>query len=321
MKLYIIGNGFDIAHRLPTQYWDFRTYLERIDYSFLHEFEMHYNIYSNMSDEEKKDLLWNELETNLANIDEDIIIENATSIEMDLESGDVGIEDTLYEFFTKEYQYINKLAVYLKRWIRTVRIRDALPKVSQIGKNNCDLYINFNYTSTLETIYGVSDSSVIHIHGSLRNHTDDPVLGHGNLSRIKAIGEKVRTAEECFDEKKISICKVVKDYYRTTLKDTNHYMHNLQRIANEDVSEIIIAGHSLTGIDMPYFSNVDLLSGKNVVWTIVWFDPSKKNNMRCSLIDAGIDEHRVQLKPAIEFYDLQDEETAKRKAFEIKHGF
>ena len=33
-------------------------------------------------------------------IDEDIIIENATSIEMDLESGDVGIEDTLYDYFT-----------------------------------------------------------------------------------------------------------------------------------------------------------------------------------------------------------------------------
>lgn len=55
-------------------------------------------IYPNMSDDAKKKLLWNELETNLANIDEDIIIENATSIEMDLESGDVGIEDTLYDY-------------------------------------------------------------------------------------------------------------------------------------------------------------------------------------------------------------------------------
>ena len=101
MKLYIIGNGFDIAHGLPTQYWDFRTYLEHVAYDFLQAFEEHYYIYPNMSDDAKKKLLWNELETNLANIDEDIIIENATSIEMDLESGDVGIEDTLYDYFTK----------------------------------------------------------------------------------------------------------------------------------------------------------------------------------------------------------------------------
>lgn len=321
MKLYIIGNGFDIAHGLPTQYWDFRTYLEHVAYDFLQAFEEHYYIYPNMSDDAKKKLLWNELETNLANIDEDIIIENATSIEMDLESGDIGIEDTLYDYFTKEYQYINKLAVYLKRWIRTIKIRDTLPKVSQINKDNRDLYINFNYTATLEKVYGISDSSVIHIHGSLRDYTDDPVLGHGNLARIEAIGQKQKSAEEVFDEKEISICKVVKDYYRTTLKDINRYMYNLQRIANEDITEIIVAGHSLAGIDMPYFGNIDLLCGRNVVWTLIWFDSSKKSAMRQSLIDAGIDENRIQLKPASEFYDLQDEEAAKRKAFEIRHGF
>ena len=56
-----------------------------------------------MADEKKAELLWNELETNLANIDEDVIIENAVSIDMDLEGGDVGIEDTLYHYFSDEY--------------------------------------------------------------------------------------------------------------------------------------------------------------------------------------------------------------------------
>ena len=304
MKLYIIGNGFDIAHKLPTQYWDFRTYLERRDCDFLHAFEQQYSIYPNMSEIEKKNLLWNEFETNLANIDEDVIIENALSIEMGLETGDVGIEDTLYEYFTEEYDYIKNLALYLKRWVRTIRIRDTLPKVSMIHKSNKDLYINFNYTATLENVYGISDASVIHIHGSLRGYTDNPVLGHGNIARIDAIEEKQKRAEEHYNEKEISICRVVKDYYRTTFKDTNRYMYKLQRIANENISEIIVAGHSITGIDMPYFSNIDLLSGKNVNWTIVWFDSTKKDMMRQSLIDAGIDGDRIQLKPANEFYDL-----------------
>lgn len=43
--------------------------------------------------------------------------------------------------------------------------------------------------------------------------------------------------------------------------------------------------------------------------------------MKQSLIDAGIDAGRIILQSANEFYDLQDEEVAKRKAFEIKHGF
>ena len=81
-------------------------------------------------------------------------------------------------------------------------------------------------------------------------------------------------------------------------------MYKLQRIANENILEISVAGHSITGIDVPYFSNIDILSGKNVNWTIVWFDSSKKDMIRQSLIDAGIDGDRIQLKPANEFYDL-----------------
>lgn len=42
--LYIIGNGFDIAHKLDTSYWDFRVYLARTYPEFLQEFEHMYNI-------------------------------------------------------------------------------------------------------------------------------------------------------------------------------------------------------------------------------------------------------------------------------------
>ena len=76
----------------------------------------------------QKNLLWNELEKNLANIDEDVIIDDALQMDIALESGDVGIEDTLYEYFTEEYKYIERLAKYLKQWVRTIRIRDVKPK-------------------------------------------------------------------------------------------------------------------------------------------------------------------------------------------------
>lgn len=40
-----------------------------------------------------------------------------------------------------------------------------------IHKSDKDLYIALNYTATLENVYGISDASVIHIHGSLRGYT------------------------------------------------------------------------------------------------------------------------------------------------------
>jgi hypothetical protein len=69
MKLFIIGNGFDIGHGLPTGYWDFRTFLDLVYPEFLRSFEEHYDIYPGMSAEAKKKTLWSRFESNLANID------------------------------------------------------------------------------------------------------------------------------------------------------------------------------------------------------------------------------------------------------------
>ena len=46
-----------------------------------------------------------------------------------------------------------------------------------------------NYTAVLERVYGISEGRIIHIHGSLRDHECDPVLGHGNIERIEQIDE------------------------------------------------------------------------------------------------------------------------------------
>lgn len=48
---------------------------------------------------------------------EDIIIEDAIHIEMSLESGDVEIENTLYDYFKNEFNYIENLEKYLKQWV------------------------------------------------------------------------------------------------------------------------------------------------------------------------------------------------------------
>ena len=320
MKLYIIGNGFDLAHELPTSYWDFRSFLKLAHPAFLESFEEHYDLYPSMTEKEKKDLLWNHFESNLANIDEESIIENGTSIEMGLESGNIGIEDTLYSYFTNEYQYIQKLATYLKEWVRSIRIRDCLPRVSQINKSNNDLFLTFNYTATLENVYQIQPDKVIHIHGSLRGYTRDPIIGHGNKARIERINEKISEAETLFDEKLSSICRVIRDYYKTTLKDTNKYSICLHQIKNICPDEIVVAGHSLEGIDMPYFTFVDNYTGNKTIWTIVVYRDIKKPQLINSLVRAGIDKKRIRTIPSADFFDLDDIAAAHRFA-ELKNGF
>lgn len=304
MKLFVIGNGFDKGHGLPTSYWDFRTYLENLYPGFLYAFEEHYYIYPKMDDASKRKLLWNELETNLANIDEDVIIEQAVSIDMDLESGDVGIEDTLYQYFSEEYEYIHKLAKYLKKWVRTIRIRDLERKSSMINEANDALYVNFNYTAVLETIYKITEDKIIHIHGSLRERYGEPVLGHGNKTRIEKIQEKREASERLFDEKESSICKAVKDYYLRTYKDINKYMHRLLLLKGKEVDQIIVVGHSLAGVDIPYFQNIDIFTSRKASWKVYYFNECERKRMQDSLIFCGVDQARIDMAQSDEFYDL-----------------
>ena len=305
MKLYIIGNGFDLAHRLPTAYWDFRTYLEKMHPDFLESFEQHYEIYPGASEEYKRNLLWNDFETNLANINEPVIIENALALDMGLESGPVGIEDTLREYFRNEYKYIDLLAGYLKHWVRTIRIRDTLPIVSPILKSTDDQFITFNYTSVLENVYGIDSGRVLHIHGSLHNEDDDPILGHGNSNRIEDIKGRKNHAQISRNEAEISICSVIHDYYRTTHKNIKNYMHKLTYLWKYPFDEIIVAGHSVAGVDLPYFRQIDDITQRKSKWKIYYFRESEKEGMHKSLIEQGFVSKRFELLDSKEFYDLR----------------
>lgn len=305
MKLFIIGNGFDRAHDLPTSYWDFRTYLAQLYPEFLETFEQHYYIYPNNDVKYKKDLLWNNFETNLANIDEDIIIEDALSIDMGLESGDYGIEDTLRIYFRDEYGYINKLAGYLKQWVRTIRIRDKLPITSQINAINSDLFVTFNYTAVLEKVYSIDPCNIIHIHGSLRDYDEDPILGHGNIDRIEDIKAKRNVAQTYFNEKEISICTVIHEYYKTTFKNVNNYMHKLRKLYKYDVDEIIVLGHSVAGVDLPYFKFIDECTNKKAKWKISYFNKTEEEQMKKAINSQGIVHKRIEMIECSKFYDLK----------------
>lgn len=302
MKLFIIGNGFDIGHDLKTNYWDFRTFLQ-VSYSeFLYEFERNYNIYPNFTEDEKKEMLWNDFEMNLANIDEDIIIENAVSIDMGLESGDIGIEDTLRDYFSEQFEYINKLPHYLKLWVRSIRIRDTIPKTKFINCKNDDIYLTFNYTSVLENVYKIREDKIIHIHGSLRERYGEPKIGHGNNKKIQDIKRRYEKACEMCDEKEASISKVIENYYRNTYKDVNRYMIKLLNLKQKNIDEIIVIGHSLADVDMPYFEMINILIGDKVSWKIYYYDENKKEQMYDNLIKYGIKKEQIKMDNSIKFF-------------------
>jgi hypothetical protein len=116
--------------------------------------------------------------------------------------------------------------------------------------------------------------------------------------------EKEDEAQRLFDEKWLSICRVVKNYYKTTFKDVARYAARLPRLDDKSIDEICVIGHSLAGVDRYYFSRIDSLTNRKLIWKVYYYRPDEKEKLKNNLIDAEIDAKRIIMISSAEFYDL-----------------
>ncbi len=202
-RLFILGNGFDLAHRYNTRYNYFRYWMEEKLKAVYPELEIddkgHIVIDDNpeipsvtvshhgdeTADENQTLYLlmwlllnittlddeWNEFEAALHDLDlEGIIDMNGWTVEDNARDKEGFINpfhaDADYSEMASDLQTAVRLLPKLfERWIEDVDIF-AVPKLP-IGDlmDEDSLYLSFNYTETLEKIYDVPGYLIDHIHG------------------------------------------------------------------------------------------------------------------------------------------------------------
>ena len=323
MKLFIIGNGFDLAHNLRTSYWDFRCYLEKHAEAFLIELEKLYGHYpydpnedhipidkQELAMERRKDILYNTLwrsfELSLgepAESEFDTICDTAIDQMEELESGPIGIEDTLNAFFENQFGFVVDLQDYLLKWAQQIKLNDAVVKKGGII-NSTDLFLTFNYTATLEYVYGIDPSNICHIHGGVSPYCDNnPIIGHGNTDSIQQWKKLKLENDAVFDEGGASKCAAIANFYKRTLKDTkmiltlNHDFFN--RIYG--IEEVIVIGHSMGEVDLPYFRKVVDVAGNSVPWTVLYHSNNEISYLEKSV--KRLDVKNVTMKFSDDFWD------------------
>ena len=171
--LYVIGNGFDIAHGLKTSYWNFREFLEERDWLFLERFEKIYGFpqvdeadpYTNVAAWRNYlcKYLWGSLEEKMSLVDTDDIVNMSDSIteQLELDGGNWGIEDTMNEYWRDMFGFLDQLPQYVQEWITGIDLSCVSPrKTCLVGESNA-LFLTFNYTATLEECYIIDPDSVI----------------------------------------------------------------------------------------------------------------------------------------------------------------
>lgn len=167
--LYIIGNGFDIHHKLPTDFKYFHNYVIDNKISLKDDFEEYFSFNPN-------DNSWSNFEKDLGKFDCKYFFDKINNIDILHEnfklSSIYDLEDQLNQETDK---LINQIRDAFESWIEEIDLDSADKKLS-LKKNA--LFLNFNYTLTLEKVYGISPDKIFHIHGDIKREKMELIFGH-----------------------------------------------------------------------------------------------------------------------------------------------
>ena len=251
-KLYIIGNGFDIMHNMGTRYEHFNQWRigeGRID--IIQEFQ---SVFKTKHNDDF--LLWSDFEKALGEYN------YPTALKWNFDSLYivVGFEDgtkTISPDSIINVQLNNIINEIFPKWVRQI----SVAKEKQIDLEPEALYLTFNYTDTIETLYQIPDHNILHIHGRA-SANERLIVGHN----------KFRDTLACWSD-------------NISLRENNERVQNIANMNNlcKPISEIIerncaffsmlkhvdeveVIGHSCAPVDFPYLRHVFNCTPPTTLW-------------------------------------------------------
>jgi len=278
-KLFIIGNGFDSAHKLKTSYNHFREYLlssnpeinmdeliipEEIDD---HKGGISYNqtevlsmLFYLINEAEGDTEEWNSIESSLGHLnfseafdwlddirdkDGDINYFHTSSRNNEIASNLVIPTKTIQQFFSD--------------WVNTINVDLAKPKKGfQELVDTQDYFLTFNYTDTLQDVYGIEEDNICHIHG---RQFFEIFFGHGNTKdRTEDYMRDYIGAEDGLSE----INRQLRKKVEKALENNLYFFNELQ---GASIEEIYSYGFSFSKVDTIYLKEIcNRINTENITW-------------------------------------------------------
>lgn len=226
---------------------------------------------------------WRDFENSLGHFEWQHFYEDYNHIDVASESfrrSEVfGLEDELTE---QADRHVEAIRESFREWIEEIDISAARQKL-RMPKDAS--YLTFNYTSTLQSVYGIPDDKVLHIHGKAENY-DELIFGHGETREeepeLDKNGESNRTMfsdpEGAAKYPFYAFQKPVSE----VLKNNFEFFNSLN-----DILEITVIGHSFNKIDLPYFRRLAEKS-KNAMWSVCTYKESEAIHHLQELVSCGV---------------------------------
>ena len=286
-KLFVIGNGFDLAHELRTSYEDFKEYIvdEYLDGKYKVEVPDIISL-EKISDEEEVldeikekfilDIIsmaeyegkkWRNVESSLGKLNYEYVLDPLYETFEDGDEANEFLEAEAIEYYaSKISDALSPVKALFKEWIEGIEITNAEVKpkyYNLIGKN--DIFLTFNYTETLEEIYGISKDRVCHIHGVIgpENEDEEIFFGHGNNDvKDDKYFEKYQVE---YTGSEVILTSLFKSLKKKTSKALENHRAFFDEI-DEEITEVYTVGFSFSEVDLIYIREVCKKLSDNVVW-------------------------------------------------------
>lgn len=284
ITLYVIGNGFDLWHGIPSGLGDFKHYVLGADRDIHREVEDYLPA--------GKD--WCDLEQALAELDADMLVDNLGHF-----MGSFGAEkwsDSGHHDFQCEVgNVVERLSTALRtrfaEWIRALPIPTPETTPRRLARLDPEaLFLSFNYTNTLSRLYGADSARVLHIHGRADAPEEELVLGHArNPQSRRSLNERADIEE--IDTRLVEANDAIDDYFSATFKRSEELIarHRPFFGALDTVEHVVVLGHSLSPVDAIYFRTLLHQPGVAAArWTIACRNAEEWPEKEQRLIDVGL---------------------------------
>ncbi len=282
MNLFIIGNGFDLAHGLKTSYEDFRQYLlEEYPDADPEEFVMpDVSMMPDggevIDDENAVSFImriisqtegdkWKDVETALGILDFSECFDG-TPYERDSD-GDINLRkqaNANEDIASNLVLPMTKVTEYFSDWIDTIEISDEISVKDDFAKlinTDEDMFLTFNYTETLELVYGANN--VCHIHGM---QGEEILFGHGNdIHYTEENMQDYLGAENILDQIEAGLRKNT----ASALERHEDFFDSI----DARVDNVFTFGFSYSAVDAVYIEQIcRRLTNPNIVWHLNSYD-------------------------------------------------
>jgi len=305
--LYIVGNGFDLHHGLPTTYRGFSEYLKR-EHPAIYDILNHVISYHFTDDD-----LWNRFEENLSFIDisylEDHINEYIPCPASDDYYKDLGActleAQRMVGYLTHDLR--NAFAKYIRKADSHHAGKEYLINLDLDG-----FYISFNYTRTLEKYYGISADNILYLHGT-HDDKENIILGHAvdpetfreeqddESPPMGLTTEQLEQWREYKSDQEIPFLDEAREelfsYYDRTFKNVSGIIKNHSSLFSRlvELKHIYILGHSMSDVDIEYFEAIKERVPQYCQWYVSYYGANEKAKFEATLSWLGIPEHNYTL--------------------------